>query len=297
MRIANWLSAILIGLLSLMAVPANAQEQSTPIIIRGVVDARGPASYIEQGDTHWRGVAHLVAWRVEGQDGPDGNSDGEVRQHPLRVEMPKMDESNAADFQLGFTKRTLVRFSIRGPIKPGEMHDLAIFGETLALKPDAELRTIADARLNPLPFVDAQFGTFTPDWTFPEWLKQERAWLGRDVTISLTLDVNGPPKADAAKRAVETMRGFWEKREAWDAHMIEAIADEYYDVWLKNWRGEGEPVKSRDAFKQHFKIEELSFYPDGAMSALYSDGDLFAGHGMAVDYDADTDSLYVSLFG
>jgi hypothetical protein len=93
------------------------------------------------------------------------------------------------------------------------------------------------------------------------------------------------------------MRGVWEDREDWDARMREAIAADYYQIWLDNWRGESEPVIGREAFKARFVLEDLSFAPDGSFSIMFLDDNLFWGHGMSVSYDPQTQALHAEMFG
>ncbi len=270
-----------------------AQADKDAIVITGVVDgAGGGGGFQVQGQPTWTSSVHLVAWR---ESGPQG--EGPVRTEQLRIEIPDQRQDQLDTWGAVFPARSLVRFAIRAPVREVNGRAFAELRAPLPRAEDAELLAAADVILNPPPITDPGFGTFTSDTTFPQWFKQRREWWGREVSVTLMLDYAGPPGPDAPQQALATMRGVWEKREEWDARMREAIAEDYYQIWLDNWRGENEPVISREAFKARFVLDDLSFAPDGSFSIMFGDGDLFWGHGMSVSYDPQTGALHAEMFG
>jgi hypothetical protein len=282
---------LLMALAMLLPASLAAQAEGEPIVIRGVIDGLGPAAYRDQNGEDWTGTFSLIVWREEGADNTP------ISEHGLRIEFPGLSEAEIDQWWKGFSARSMVRFTIREPVKPGEFRDFAVMGKSLELKPDPQLRSAAERLLNPPPFVDQQFGTFSPDPTFPAWLSQQREWLGSEVTVTLALDFAGRPEPDAAIKTSEIMRSVWNDRTQWDARLREAIAQQYHATWLENWRDPGEPQLSREVFKSRFKLEGMRFAPDGSITALYADDDLFSGHGMAVSYDPQSDALYAEMFG
>ncbi len=270
-----------------------AQADKDAIVITGVVDgAGGGGGFQVQGQSTRTSSVHLVAWR---ESGPQG--EGPVRTEQLRIEIPDQRQDQLEKWGEIFPARSLVRFAIRAPVREVNGRAFAELRAPLPRAEDAALLAAADAILNPPPIVDPQFGTFTSDTTFPQWFKQKREWQGREVSVTLMLDYAGPPGPDAPQQALANMRGVWEKREEWDARMREAIAEGYYQIWLDNWRDENEPVIDREAFKARFVLDDLSFAPDGSFSIMFSDGDLFWGHGMSVSYDPQTGALHAEMFG
>lgn len=271
-----------------------AQADKDAIVITGVVDgAGGGGGFQVQDQPTWTSSVHLVAWR---ESGPQG--EGPVRTEQLRIEIPDQRQDQLEKWGTIFPARGLVRFTIRAPVRHVNGRAFAELRAPMTRAEDAELLAAADSILNPPPFVDPQFGTFTSsDRTFPDWFTQKREWLGRDVEVKLTLDYAGIPSPDSPQQALATMRAVWDKREKWDARIREEMAEQYYQIWLDNWRGENERVISREAFKARFVLDDLSFAPDGSFSIIYLDDALFWGHRMVVDYLPETDELAVSMFG
>ncbi len=270
-----------------------AQTDKDAIIITGVVDGIGGGGGSQkQGEKTWTSSVHLVAWRVTGSEG-----EGPIRTERLRVEIPDQREGSLSKWQAVFPPRTLVRFAVRAPLREENGRMLAILHAPLPGIADAALIAAADPLLNPPPLDDPEFGTFTPDRQFPEWLRQRRDWLGREINVILLLDYEGPPAPDARQRALAQMRKLWEEPAQWDARLRETIAADYYDVWRDNWRDENEPAIDRETFKARFILEDASVSPGGSLTFTFADDDLFWGHAMAVHYDPETGELYAEMFG
>ena len=279
------------ALLTPSAVMAQAGKDAT--IVTGVVDALGGGGgYQKQGETVWTSSVHLVAWRVSGPDG-----EGPIRTDTLRVEIPDQREGALAKWEAVFPPRTLVRFAIREPLREENGRMLAILRTPLPRIDDPALIAAADPLLNPSPLDDPEFGAFTPDRQFPEWLRQRRDWLGREIDVILQLDYEGAPGPDARARALAHLRRLWEHRRDWDARARETIAADYYDIWRDNWRDESAPEIDREAFKARFILNEASVSPGGSLTFTFADDDLFWGHGMIVHFDPDTGEIYAEMFG
>ncbi|MEM9310001.1 MAG: DUF2262 domain-containing protein [Pseudomonadota bacterium] len=275
-----------LGLLSPSALAAQADKDA--IIITGVVDSHGGGSGVFGHNGTWTGSFNLVVWRQD---------DGPIQRRTLRVEIPNQKDSQLDRWATIFPARKLVRIAIEAPVETGEFRDLARLRAPLEATPDPDLLAAADPILNPPAFVDLEFGEFTPDTTDPEILVQRRDWLGRRVELMLDLgtEKNGV-RADPAE-AIETLRAVWTELEAWDARIREAIAKEYYPLWLEEWRQESEPLLDREAFKRRFRLSESIVHAHGSFGFYYEDDDLFGGHAMAVNYDPQADELDVVMVG
>lgn len=266
-----------------------AQADGEAIIVTGVVDAiGGGGGFKGQGETSWTSSVHLVAWR---------EGDGPIRTDTLRVEIPDQRQSDLKTWGEVFPPRTLVRVAIREAVREDSGRALAVLRAPLPRVEDAALLAAADPLLNPPPVSDPAFGTFTSDPKFPQCFRQKRDWLGREIALVLTLDYGGPPGPDAEAQALARLRAVWDAREAWDARLREAIAENYYGVWADNWREEGQPVIGRETFKARFTLEEAAFSPDGSFTFTFGDDDLFWGHAMMVSYDPVADALDAEMFG
>ena len=266
-----------------------AQADKDAIIVTGVVDAiGGGGGFKDQGQKGWTSSVHLVAWR-EGE--------GPIRTDTLRVEIPDQRQSDLAKWAAVFPPRTLVRFAIRAPLREEQSRALAVLRAPLPRPEDAALLAIAEPILNPPPLTDPAFGTFVPDRQFPQWFRQKRAWLGREIDVVLTLDYAGPPGPDAPAQALAHLRSVWDRSGEWDARIREAIAAEYYEIWTDNWRDADKPAVDRETFKARFVLEDVSISPDGSFTFTFGDDDLFWGHGMMVSHDPETGELHAEMFG
>lgn len=280
-----------LALLSPSAVMAQADKDA--IIVTGVVGAIGGGGGAQmQGEKTWTSSVHLVAWRVSGSDG-----DGPIRTETLRVEIPDQREGSLSQWEAVFPPRTLVRFAIRDAVREENGRMFAILRAPLPRPDDVALVAAADPLLNPPQLVDPEFGTFTPDRQFPEWLRQRRDWLGRVIDVNLQLDYEGAPAPDARQRALGHLRSLWERRVDWDARVRETIAAAYYDIWHDNWRDESEPEIDRETFKARFILDDVSVSPGGSLTFTFADDNLFWGHAMAVHYDPETGEFYAEMFG
>ena len=283
------LRRVLAALALLTPTALMAQTDKDAIIITGVVDAVGGGGGSQKrGEKTWTSSVHLVAWR-EGI--------GPIRTETLRVEIPDQREGTLSKWEAVFPPRTLVRFAIRAPLREQNGRMLAILQAPLPRIADAALIAAADPLLNPPPLDDPEFGIFTPDRQFPDWLRQRRDWLGHEINVTLQLDYEGAPAPDARQRALAHLRKLWEQRAHWDARLRETIVADYYDTWRDNWRYENEPEIDREAFKARFILEDASVSPGGSLTFTFADDDLFWGHAMAVHYDPDTGELYAEMFG
>ena len=258
-----------------------AQTDQNETVISGVVGGVGGGGGFLHKDGTWTSLFHVVAWRLD---------DGPVRTDELRVEIPEQQKDDLEKWASVFPPRTLVTFSINRPLSKKHGRTLAILQSPLATVDDKDLLAAADPILNPPDFVDAEFGTFKSDATFPDWFQQKREWLGVDV--ELTLSAEEGSLDDAAR----TLRSVWAEREAWDAKMREAIADQYYDVWLDGWN-EGQPDLTREEFKARFVIGAPAMRSDGTFGFYYGDDDLFWGHSMSVSASLHDDAIDVVMVG
>ncbi len=282
------LRTILTGLALLFPSGVAAQADKEAIIITGVVDTLGGGSGALEKDGTWTGSFHLIAWH---------QNDGPIQERTLRVEIPNQRESQLDWWAYIFPARALVRFAIEAPVELGEFQDVARLRAPLKAKAAPDLLAAAQRILHPPGFSDPEFGEFTPDTTFPEWLVQQRDWMGQSVRLVLDLETEENGVRADPEHAIATLRALWTEREAWDARIREAIAKEYYPVWLENWREESEPLLDREAFKRRFILDEPSVRADGSFGFYYGDDDLFWGHSMSVSYDPQTDELDVAMVG
>lgn len=280
-----------LALLSPSALMAQSDKDAS--IITGVVDGvGGGGGFQPQSGASWTSSFQLVAWRVSTPKG-----EGPVRTDTLRIEIPNQRQADLAHWASIFPARALVRFTIREPVREVNGRAIAELRATLPNVADAELLAAAEPILNPPPVIDPLFGTFTSDRQFPQSFRHRHEWLGREIDIVLALDYAGPPGPEAAQMALTRLHAVWSNRETWDARIREAIAAAYYEVWTDNWRDDGAPMVDRAAFKRRFILSEVSISPQGDLNFGFADNDLFWGHAISVEYDAETETFDVSMFG
>jgi hypothetical protein len=74
-------------------------------------------------------------------------------------------------------------------------------------------------------------------------------------------------------------------------------ADDLLDTYNQNWRQAGNPELSRAQFCDALRLTALQVLDEpGAVSAIFSDGDMFGGHAVVVEFEEAAPS-YVMLFG
>ena len=87
-------------------------------------------------------------------------------------------------------------------------------------------------------------------------------------------------------------------------HLLESIprakefaAADLLETYNQSWRSPGEPELTRDQFCEALHLTAVQVLDEpGAASVLFSDGDMFSGHTVVVDFE-DADPSYVMLFG
>jgi hypothetical protein len=100
----------------------------------------------------------------------------------------------------------------------------------------------------------------------------------------------------------QTDTGFQKAREglAWlqshEEHARRCVASEMLVVYNDAWRDEEEPL-SEDEFIRRIELARISFGEDGSLLLSYDGRDLFGGHVIDVQFDADRSFRGTMLIG
>jgi hypothetical protein len=114
-----------------------------------------------------------------------------------------------------------------------------------------------------------------------QWWHGEVEWApGHPVGVAVSCvekeDIRGLLRR--ARRAFAWARGHEE-------HARLCAARELLELYNGTWR-EGEGLISREEFAERIKLAEVCISSDGSVELWYEDGDLFAGHQIAVGFDS-----------
>ena len=234
-------------------------------MITGVIDWAGPSTSSGVPGTKWTGSLTLLIWR---------EGDGTVQTDPLRISqnLGKSDKASSGWMQQ-FRARACVRVRLAGPVERTATGLGARLMEVLPAIDDAELLAVADPLLNPPPFDDPVLGRFVPHARMPMLYEQVADWRGQP--LDLTLSVQAPadlPTCTATAAALINDAAHWQA--AAEAMIVERL----YDVWLEEWREEGEPMLGHTDFLARLTRPALTVYPDGAFEFEWEDDGLFLGH-------------------
>ena len=240
------------------------ERQAAPVIT-GIVDWLGPSANAGVPGTDWTGALTLLVWR-------DG--DGVVQKEPLRISqtLGKGDQASKAWMQQ-FSAGETVRLALAGPVDRTAIGARAHLLSKLPTIEDDELRAIAAPLLSPPPFDDPVLGRFMPHSRMPVLYEQIADWLGQplDLTLSTQSPADLPDCAATAAALIKDAAH-------WQGAAAAMIVERLYDVWLEEWREEGEPMLDHAGFLERLTRPALTAYADGCFEFEWEDDGLFLGH-------------------
>lgn len=145
-------------------------------------------------------------------------------------------------------------------------------------------------------------GEFALDRSYG-WFTGHVAWAGDRVSVTLSIDDDAPEGAETCEGALARLRGLLADLPDVDARWRAFAADQLTDL-ANDWQQEDEeddapppePI-TREAFAQRIRLSELSIAGDGSATPYYDDGDLFFGHVIVIDLQADGSLTEASIAG
>lgn len=150
--------------------------------------------------------------------------------------------------------------------------------------------------------LSTDLGAFTLDRSFG-WFTGEVPWAGDRVSVSLSVDDDARNGAETCEGALARLRGLLadlpDVDDRWRAFAAEKLTD-----LANGWQAEDEeddapapaPI-TRETFAERIRLSELSIAADGSATPYYDDGDLFFGHVIVIDLQADGSLTDASIAG
>lgn len=111
-----------------------------------------------------------------------------------------------------------------------------------------------------------------------------------DVTVDYPGYISGSALSAAGTRYVESLLESMQRAKDY------AAAD-LLSTYNDNWREAAKPELTQAEFTEKLQLTTLRVLDEpGAASAIFTDGDMFGGHAVVVDFEG-SDPSYVTLFG
>jgi hypothetical protein len=115
-----------------------------------------------------------------------------------------------------------------------------------------------------------------------QWWRGEMDWAsGHPISVA----VSCVEKEEIQILLPQARRAFAWVREH-EAHARLCAARELLDLYNSTWREKEEPISLQE-FARRIKLVEIGIRSEGATELWYDDGDLFAGHQIAVKFDPE----------
>ena len=139
------------------------------------------------------------------------------------------------------------------------------------------------------PIEDKLFGTLSYDASVRWYRAQVEFSPGRRVELSISVEGVDP---DAA---VEQAHQIFPRVQSQGAALRRAAAQEKLALYNDHW-SQGERIDA-DEFARRITLSSITIHPEGEVELWYSDGDLFAGHWIAVSTDSELQFQHVEPAG
>lgn len=157
--------------------------------------------------------------------------------------------------------------------------------------PSEDLTRHAADLIEPMTFIDGQFGTFTLDRRL-DWYQGSALWGGR--TVSLNLNAAQEPELSAAIRNASTL---WEQQSAWSRRLEDCALTHLLTLKNDCWLDDDEQSLGPEEFRARLRLESVTVEPDGEFEFWYNDGNLFLGHSVRVDGNLTDGATHASIRG
>lgn len=149
-----------------------------------------------------------------------------------------------------------------------------------------KLQEIKDYLQKPVT-IQSEFGTFILEREY-SWFSCEMDWCGNKVSVTLESDNDCE---ETVKEAMSTFQQIAKDKAGFDKKNKEYAADkllESANEWLADDDSEDKPDEiTREMFTEKMEITNICVNSDGSITMYYSDGDMFWGHAIEIDVEAD----------
>ena|SRR5437773_1381134 len=136
---------------------------------------------------------------------------------------------------------------------------------------------------------DELFGTLTYDASV-RWYRAQ-VEFSTSHRVELSISVRGVDPDTAIERA----RQIFPRVQLQEATLRRAAVLEKLALYNDQWR-QGERIDA-DEFSRRIALSSVTIHPEGEVELWYADGDLFAGHWIAVSTDSELHFHHVELAG
>lgn len=139
------------------------------------------------------------------------------------------------------------------------------------------------------PIEDELFGTLSYDASLRWYRAQVQFSPGQRVDLSISVEGVDPDAAIGRARQV------FSRVQSQEAALRRAAACEKLALYNEQWN-QGEKIDA-DEFSRRIALSSVTIHPEGEVELWYADGDLFAGHWIAVATDSELRFQHVELAG
>ncbi|HEX5222252.1 MAG TPA: DUF2262 domain-containing protein [Verrucomicrobiae bacterium] len=136
---------------------------------------------------------------------------------------------------------------------------------------------------------DELFGSLKYDVNLRWYLGQVEFSPGHRVELSIS--VEGVDPYAAIQRARQT----FPRVQSREAELRRAAAREKLALYNDQW-SEGEKIDANE-FMRRIALSSVTIHPEGEVQLWYADGNLFAGHWIAVSTDSELQFQHVEIAG
>jgi len=252
--------------------------KKAPIVeLTGVVAANGTGGCISKGKL-WTFMLELCVWKTKG--GGLNHKKLIITEEVSKAVLDKrMDHFNDYD-------KVKARYAEDIQFKEVDMWHYANLKRII--KDDVEDKEF-DAAIKkltkPVIYKNPYFGKFKFDRGI-NWFMGNGDWLGKEVFIHLDLDqvdvkegiVKAVTELVEKDKMLEALTKIWNKQEAWDKKIKQAIANKFIKLRNDDWADSDEKRVTKKDFHALLKPQSFSVQSDGTMSFCFEDGGLFFGH-------------------
>ena len=157
-----------------------------------------------------------------------------------------------------------------------------------------QLKTLKEYYSKPVS-IENELGLFRLDREF-SWFEGLIDWNGIEATVYLETDEEDGNTAENAIKSLENVVGDLVDNDLryrkFAAQKLLSIANE----WLSEEEEDAEEI-TEEEFVNRMKISEIIVSPDGSLSMMYNDGDLFFGHIIEILVETDGEILSANIAG
>ena len=139
--------------------------------------------------------------------------------------------------------------------------------------------------------IENEIGKFTLDRTV-SWFEGKCDWCGESCNVCLVTD---DEFGSTAKKAETVLKKLYEYIAATDDKYREFAAQDMLEC-ANDWMEDDEQL-TKEEFKKKISLDAVIISPDGEVTAYYNDDDMFGGHMIVVEIDANGELIGVDMAG